>query len=320
MKICIIGSSGHWPLALDSLSNHTLVGVAPGYEGENMDVVIQTLNLRGITAELFTDYHDLIDISEVAVVNTHHDLNAVVTAEFLKKDVYVYCEKPLATDFNQLKMLERVAKKSKAFVCAMFNIRCSDWFMTVKKEVETIGQIRMINARKSYKFGIHTKRKSAFGGIIPWVAIHAIDWIAALSGENFRSVSALSNRAYNHDNGDYEMTAICQFEMENDIIASITADFYRPQGAPTHGDDRVRVVGTDGIVECADGQVTRIDENGVTVIPLEQPEDSFGVFIRRIEGEDVGPDSRDSLSATYISLLAREAADEGKRKTVKKYK
>jgi hypothetical protein len=41
-----------------------------------------------------------------------------------------------------------------------------------------------------------------------------------------------------------ETTAICCFTLGNDILAHVNADFYRPDNAPTHGDDRVRVVGT----------------------------------------------------------------------------
>ena len=44
------------------------------------------------------------------------------------------------------------------------------------------------------------------------------------------------------------ITTSC-FQMEDDILATITTDYYRPDNTHSHDDDRMRVVGTEGIVE-----------------------------------------------------------------------
>ena len=43
------------------------------------------------------------------------------------------------------------------------------------------------------------------------------------------------------------MTAITLMELEEDILAHVNTDYYRPQGASSHGDDRLRIVGTSEI-------------------------------------------------------------------------
>ena len=58
----------------------------------------------------------------------------------------------------------------------------------------TVGQIRLMNAQKSYKLGRRNefyKIRSTYGGTIPWVGSHAIDWLYWFSGEKFESVLPL---------------------------------------------------------------------------------------------------------------------------------
>lgn len=313
MNICIIGNSGHWGYARAELQNHTLVGIAPGFPGDDMSAALETLKRYGVEAKIYEDYRELLSLADIAIVNTRFDLNARITAECLAKNVHVFSEKPLATTMEQLEMLRKAQEQSQAMVIGMFGIRYSGWFLTVKEAVKDIGQIRMVNGQKSYKLGQRPdfyKNREQFGGIIPWVAIHAIDWIWALTGAKVEKMSAMTNDLHNFGKGDLEMTALCQFQLENGILASVNADYYRPLAAPTHDDDRVRVVGTEGIVEYKGGVVTRIDKNGVTELPMLPPDNIFSLFLRRIAGENVGVTPEESFYLTEIALKARDIADQ----------
>lgn len=315
MKICIIGNSGHWGYARRELQNHTLVGIAPGYPGDDMAAVQTRLAQLGIEATVYEDYGKLIDLADVAVINSRFDLNAQIAAKCLEKNVHVLCEKPLATTQAQLEMLRKAQVQSQAMVIGMFGIRYTGWCMTVKEAVRGIGQIRMVNAQKSYKLGPRPEfyeNRQQFGGIIPWVAIHAMDWIYYLTGAKVEKMSAMSSNLYNDNRGDLEMTALCQFRLEGDILASINADYYRPLTAPTHDDDRVRVVGTEGIVEYKGGVVTKIGKDGMEELPMRPPENIFSLFLRRIGGENVGISPEDSFYLTEIALKARDFADKMK--------
>ena len=315
MNICIIGNSGHWGYAKREFANHNLVGVAPAYPGDDMAAVQSVLKKSGIDAPVYEDYNELIDLADIAVINTRFDLNAEVTARCLEKNVHAFCEKPLATNMEQLEMLHKTQEQSQAMVIGMFGIRYTGWFLTVKAAAGDIGQIRMVNAQKSYRLGQRPdfyKNREQFGGIIPWVAIHALDWIWALTGEKVEKMSAMTNNLQNFQNGDLEMTALCQFQLENGILASVNADYYRPLGAPTHDDDRVRVVGTEGIVEYKGGVVTKISSNGVEELPMLPPENIFSLFLCRIGGENVGVSPEESFYLTEIALKARETADKMK--------
>ena len=316
MKICIIGCNGHWGYAGNEISNHEVVGVLSGFEGESMTGVQNSLKSRGIEVPVCSTLEELFSFEpEVAIINTRFDLNSYYTVECLKRNINVFSEKPLATSYDELEKIRKAAAGSKAIVSAMFGITYEAWCVTLREAVKSIGEIRMMNGRKSYKLGTRPdffKSKETFGGIIPWVGIHAIHWIFAASGLNFKSVTAVTDNSVNNGYGDLETASACIFTMENGAIATVTADYFRPSSAATHDDDRIRVVGTKGIVEYQSGVVTLIDEKGARELELLHKQDVFALFLDRIGGKDVGVTVEESLYITKVALKAREAADSGK--------
>jgi len=311
MKICIIGASGHWQYALSELAKHEVLGVAPGFEGEDVSSVVDALAQNGISVQSFKRYEEFYDKADVAIVNTRFDLNGVVTAEFLKRDIFVFSEKPLATSLEQLEMLKEVQNNSKASICAMFGIRFADWYLTIKETLKNLGEIRMINAQKSYKLYTRPdfyKDINTFGGIIPWVSIHAIDWAYSLVGKDLTLISAITDNKHNNNHGDLEMTALCLFKTEDGCIISVNADYFRPEAADTHDDDRLRVVCTEGVVEYIHGEVIKIDKNGTQIVKKVSEENVFELFIKRINGENTGVTAEESIYLTELSLKARDMA------------
>ncbi len=306
MKIDIVGGSGHYRYVLEELKNHTLLGIAPGVIGEDLTKLKNALAKRELEAPLFDDWKKLVKNADVVVVNTRPDKNAIVSTYCLERGLSVFSEKPLAVTMEQLQILGKAAEKSKGSCSAMLGIRYSGWYRTVKKALPEIGDIRLINAQKSYKLGVRPdfyKKKATFGGIIPWVAIHALDWILDLTGAKVTAIGADTNNDFNSGNGDLEMTALCQLQLEGGILASVSADFFRPEGAPTHDDDRIRVVGTKGILEYMDGKVTLTNADGICQKPMEAGDDVFRLFL-----EDTGITEQDSFYVTELALNLNEAA------------
>lgn len=311
MRIGFIGVAGHWTYALKQLKNHTVAGVAPGYEGEPMGSMKGILKARGVEVTVYENYIDLLSQIEVVVVATRPDLNALITTECLKRNIYVFSEKPLAVTLEQLTMLEEAQQDSKAFVSAMLGMRCMSWFRTMKEALPAIGTIRLLNGQKSYKLGMrpdYYKKHETFGGIIPWVAIHAIDWIYDMTRLPVTRIQALTNNDYNCGHGDLEVTSLCMFELEGGVLASVTADFLRPTGAPSHGDDRIRIVGTEGVLECVKDVVKLTNKDGERELPLIEEQDVFELFLRRVNGENVGVSPEDSLYMTRVALEAEACA------------
>ena len=99
--------------------------------------------------------------------------------------------------------------------------------------------------------------------------------------------------------------------LENGGQAAANIDYFRPKGAPSHGDDRLRVAGADGVVEVMDHKTMLITPNGVEELPLEEPKAMFAEFLRSIDDE-TSPyrQSHDDVYAlTDVCIRAQESAD-----------
>ena len=93
----------------------------------------------------------------------------------------------------------------------------------------------------------------------------------------------------------------------------ITLDYLRPKTAPSHGDDRLRIAGSEGVVEVIDGRTHLIQNDCEPCeLPLEKETDFLVDFVRELDGEGnhvIGPD--EAIRVTRICLKARESADTG---------
>jgi len=90
-------------------------------------------------------------------------------------------------------------------------------------------------------------------------------------------------------------------------MASMNLDFYRPAGASTHGDDRIRCVGTKGILEVRDGKIIVLDRDGEHVTePTKAPE----LLEEFLEGREPIP-AEEIFDLTGVALAARQSADSG---------
>ena len=93
------------------------------------------------------------------------------------------------------------------------------------------------------------KSRKSFGGTIPYIAVHMMDLMQWISGRRFVEVAAFQASVGAPDLGDMENVASLAFKLDNRGVASLRMDYQRPETAPTHGDDRLRIVGTHGIIE-----------------------------------------------------------------------
>lgn len=323
MRICLIGVTGHIDYVFQGMAKDPacrILGVAPGSPGEKMERLAGRPEVSG--ARFYTDYRKMLDElrPEIAVVACHFCDHAKVTVEALARGCHVFVEKPLALTFEDLALVKEAYVAAQRHLAAMFGLRYVPWFLTAWENVQKgmIGRIRLLNAQKSYKLGRREEfyhRRASYGGTLPWVGSHAIDWIHWFSGERFRSVFASHSRQFNRDHGELEVTALAQFTLTNEVFASVTLDYLRPDRAPTHDDDRLRLVGTEGIMEIRDGKVFLLDGEGgdPKELPLSPGGDIFSDFLRQVRGEGAAlVSAEDSFYVTEAALIARQSADEGR--------
>ena len=93
----------------------------------------------------------------------------------------------------------------------------------------------------------------------------------------------------------------------------LAAVVFRPENAPTHGDDWIRVVGAEGVLEATSKAVKLINpgNDGTKPVAVSVDRKPFADFLRYAGGaDDALIDTRATLDVTEACLLARQAADE----------
>lgn len=314
MNIAIIGGAGHYPFALEALAMRPglqLCAVAPAERDEDISGLLAACRERGLAPQIHADARALLDAHpeiELAAVNPWFSRAADVSIACLKRGIHVFSEKPLATALDRLDELERVWRASGCALGGMFNLRYCGWFKTVRRAIAEgkIGTVRQIQGRKSYKLGNRPefyRHRETFGGIIPWVGIHALDWATQLGGA-CASVAALTNAGYNRGHGDMEMTGAVLMALQNGVIATVTADFLRPDGAPRHDDDRLRVTGTAGTLYAYDGQVWLEDASGRRSLPIEPGDNCLITLLDAIGTPAAAERAQTDLDVTRTALRA----------------
>ncbi len=322
IRIGIVGSRGHVGLVFNTLATRdrdqwelTALCESPGVT--TLQTQAGTLGLR---PEVFDDAGRMVaeapmDLLVVADGNEDH---AAMTLAGLQRNLAVFCEKPVAATHEQLQSLEEVlASDPRRIVVPMLPLRFDPAFAAAHALVRkgAIGAVRLLDARKSYRLGTRDAsfcHRATSTGTIPWVGSHAIDLLRWFAGVDFLAVTARHSTLGNGGYGDLEASAALLFEMERDILATATLDYLRPDQAPTHGDDRLRIAGTQGVIEVRHGQCRLInpEAEGERLCAPQAGPSLFGALLDALLGAGPLPISRNEmLTVNRACLLARDAAD-----------
>ena len=328
MKAVIIGTSGHIDLALevrDRLSGVSFVGIAPGSADEDARGFFVD-RLEKSLIPFYDDYRRMLDREkpQVAVVAPFFFLQSAVACDCMERGIHVFVEKPMAVSLDQLERLRRAHAQTGVALCPMLESRYKPEFHAAWRAVRAglVGEPLLITAQKSYKLGMRHPmytHRATYGGTIPWVAVHAIDWILWFSGGSVVEVSARQTSRGNRGHGELESSGACLFKLSNSGCATVTFDYFRPGAAPSHGEDRVRVAGEKGVVEVAGGEAVLCTHDAPRrLLPKEEPVSIFQEFIRHVESAaPLRMSAAEAFTVTEMSLRAREAADTGATISVK---
>lgn len=322
LKLCMIGCRGHYGIVLDdlpALPEIEVAGISSGC-GDAVSPLKEACAKLGRSPAEYGDWRRMLDElrPDIVCIDGPFELHAEMCEEALKKGIHVVCEKPIALEIAGLRRIERAfTEAGGVHLTAMMNLRYNPAFLSAWKAVKggAVGKLKSIYTRKSYKLGKRSdffKSRPSYGGTIPWVGAHSIDWTCWFSGSKFKTVRAIHTCEDNSGNGALEVAAQCQFTMENGVMALADIDYLRPAGASTHGDDRIRVAGTKGVVEVAGGRALIIDAAGERELEPVQGGSVFVDFVRQIQGRSASLiGAGDVFAVTEACLLARESADNG---------
>jgi predicted dehydrogenase len=326
MRLGLIGSLGHWEIyrsALQRVPGLELVAVAIAGPEETTGAFDHAPGLTMDTRR-YDDAQKMLDTEKLDVVEIagRGDRIPVWARICLERGLPVMAEKPLAMDLPTLEGLFHTAQKSGAPLVPMHTMRSVPALAAVRQAVRDgqIGDPLMSFSQKTYKWQKtrpdYYKSRETFPGIAPWVGIHAFDWLHWILGDVFTEVVGREGTTAHPDFAACGSQAAFVLTMRNGGLASVTLDFLRPETAPTHGDERLRIAGTQGVIE------TSLVERTVTLttaargpqsLTLTPQTDIFTQFANSVRGEGPPPLTlHEACRITEIALKAQQAADTGR--------
>jgi len=324
MKLALIGNWGHHVhvlLETDEMADVTMAALAPGFTGEDLS----SLQEKYSDAVTYDDHRGMLEAvqPDVVIISTQLDLIPYLAIDAANAGCHSICEKPLATEHDALQKLWKAVVANRTQCIAMLSNRNQPVLAYAGNQIKAgrIGEVKLLNARKSYKFSNERaawlRKRSTYGGTIPWIGIHALDFIDAVTDTSFCSVSAMHANAAHPQHPEIEDSCIMNIRCKNGALATASVDYLRPQSANCHGDDWLRIVGTEGILEvCMDrGQCTIIDSDGHSeIINFDEKQAYYAPLIRIFPKAGTAmptEETRRSFNLTHVGLCARDAADTG---------
>lgn len=326
VRIATIGAVGHVGYVLEGMladPSCKLVAAAMSEPGERLAPVLDHAVARRDQPKVYDDYRRMLDEvrPDIACVGMKYYRNAEGCIEAASRGSHVICEKPIATELDDLARVQEAVRKAGVRLTALFGMRYDPHLLAARKAVVDglVGEPLLAFGQKSYKFGTRPewyKDRRTFGGTIPWVAIHAIDYVRFVTGLEYTSVAAMHANKAHPDYPGLEDCGAILFGLSNGGQAVISFDYLRPAGARTHGDDRLRVTGSLGVVEArlADDFCEAITHSQASVdIRANRKANLLLDLVQELRGAGtclIGPG--ESFRVTEVALKAREAADTGK--------
>ena len=326
VRVGLIGTDGHTGVLLGTIArlpNVSLSAFAKSLPEDNADGIRRNKAFTEKT-KIYDQFEEMLEKEELDVVGVclPYYRNAEVSIAAARKGIHIVSEKPVATTLADLAALKTAVSDSKVRLTSMMNMRCFPAYRAARKAVQDglIGEPILLTSQKSYRFGKSRpwfyKEMKTYGGTIPWAGIHSIDYMRWVTGREFAQVSAWHGNQDHPEYPGFQDHAGVLFKLANGGTAMTNLDYLRPESAPTHGDDRLRIAGSEGVLEVwgAEERVHVITAaDGSRELELPEAIDFFADFLGELSGGGEHLVSQqDAFRLTEICLKAREAAETGK--------
>lgn len=265
IRVGIAGMEGHLGEVLGPIQGLPDVELAAAADAEPARMAKLAPSVRR-----YSDFRQMLDRERLDIVGIggSNGGRATVILECAARKLHIASEKPLAIERSDLDRIKESVRRNGVRLTMFLPMRFSPPYLAMKQVMESgeIGEAAQIDGQKSYKLGERSAwmlRRASYGGTIPYIGVHMVDLMRSISGrELVEAVSFQSHIGY-PDYGQMENTTGTLFRLDNGGVAVLHMDYLRPETAPTHGDDRLRIAGVRGVVEYQEA-------TGVTVISGKQ--------------------------------------------------
>ena len=190
----------------------------------------------------FADYRDAIEAADAdAVVVTlpvHLHLDAARRAA--ARGLHVLCEKPAVPSRRELRELEDLAESTPTLITVDQNYRQRPWVDAVRRSLPRIGRIAHVSIEFAQPEFLDGGRGDLAHPLIADMAIHHVDLLRHLTGQDARVVAALSGRPMGTQyRGEPDLSAVLALEDKASVTYSGTWSA-RGHTTPWDGDWLIR--------------------------------------------------------------------------------
>jgi len=314
IKVGMIGTVGHRDIVLNDLpkvANCRLVA----YSNTGDSNIELPAGVR-----VYETYDEMLDREELDVVGVclPYSLNAKASIAAARSNIHIITEKPVATTLDDMQELLETVIDHGVRLTTMLNMRMLPRFQAIYTAVGegAIGEPILATGQKSYKFGKSRpdfyKAEETYGGTIPWVGIHALDYIHFTTRLNYTDLFAYQGNKDHPDYPGFQDFAGVVLRLDNGGTAMVNIDYLRPETAPSHGDDRLRIIGSEGVIEIKDlGARVELITSSHEAYDIPYPEEKFlfADFMAELRDEAqhvVRP--AEPFEMTRVALLAHQSA------------
>lgn len=322
IRVGLIGLDGHFGEAVNVAREYPQVEITAVEITTEREEQRAARSPEIAQAKRYSDYRRLLESEQLEAVcicdQNWRRAKSVIAC--LEAGIPTAAEKPIALSIADMRQVRAVAEKTKTPLTMLLPMRFDAPYVAMKQIVDRgeIGETVQLSGQKSYQLGERPEwmmDRERFGGTIPYIACHTVDLLRFVSGRDMIATAAFHGNVGFPQVRDMENTAAISYQLDNGGSGDVRLDYLRPEAGSSHGDDRLRVAGTDGIVEYMAGKVTLMTDSKplheVTERPALMP--LFANFLDFVYNGATPSLTQDELfRVTEIVLRSREAADSGR--------
>ena len=313
----MIGLEGHAGIVLDALGELPDVEFVAFYDAD------PGRGAKWKDARRYQDYRAMLDRERPDVVgiagpNAERVPAILACAE---RKIHIAAEKPIALSFADLDRVKAAVAAGGVRLTMFLPMRFYGSYSEMRRVIQagTLGEVAQVDAQKSYKLGSRPewmKNRATYGGTIPFIGAHMIDLIRYTTGREVVETFSMQARIGNPESRDMENTTGTLLRLDNGAVCVLHMDFLRPDAAAGHGDDRLRVAGTQGVIEFQERGALRLatgTRKEMELSPLPADRSLFVDFLESVyNGKRASLSEDDVWRVSEIVLAARESAETGR--------
>jgi predicted dehydrogenase len=315
VRVGMAGFDGHPEeilRVLPSVPEIELVAMAD--DGSDPAALAQSLkNPHAARARRYATLEEMLarEQLDVAALCNNNGRRAPAILACAARKLDVIAEKPLALDRASMDAVYAAVKRSGIRLGMLLPMRFDPPYLAMRRIVASgeIGEVIEMDAQKSYQLGARPqwqKHTATYGSTILWIAIHGIDLMLWVSGRSFTEAASIQSRVGFPEYGDMQNVTASIFRMDNGGAASLHMDYMRPESAGGHGDDRLRVAGSLGVVEYQESTGVTLLKKGAPPVTIRDLPPKGSVFLDFLS--DAPTLTWPQIVAANEAMLAAEAA------------